>query len=238
MRSIFAAAALTGFLWTAGATTTHAQSSAAALTPTLSASTGSEIGNSLRQIQLPFSRWGGNLGVRGIMGPVGGYSNQTYPNSREPFVTGTLTYRLQAPGKRTLLQPELFAEVGTVLDLKDATDNNVDDQNEGHSYFGMGIANRIAAYLPGGSALYVGAGAGVFETSSFHLTRDLSNQTQGYDDQPYYRSGDYYAPRVGFQFFAGLQMKRGLYAQAILQDLGTADAYHYRNVGLVLGYRR
>lgn len=185
----------------------------------------------------PSSRWGGNVGVQSLQGPVGGYPNQIFPNSREPFVTGTLTYRLQAPGKRTLLQPELFTTIGSVLDYKDDNDNNYNAQNEGHSYFGMGIANRVAAYLPGGSSLYVGAGAGVFLTSSFHLKRDFSYQ-QGYYDQPYYQSGDYYATRLGFQLFAGLQMKRGLYTQAILQDLGSADAYHYRTVGLVIGYRR
>ena len=176
---------------------------------------------------LPSARFSATVGVLALVGPTGGYPNQTLPNSREPFVVSTLSYRLQAPNKRTFFQPEVFLEIGSNLDLRGPDDTDYKtylDQNEAHEFIGLGVSNRVAVYLSGRTSFFAGAGAGIYDTVSFHLdNRNNGDSEEG--TQPYDRETDYAAARLGFQFFTGLQFRRGFEIQAMLQDLGSADAY-------------
>jgi hypothetical protein len=177
---------------------------------------------------LPFF---GRLGFQaGASRPFGPAINA---NGERPWTVLGLTYRLQSPGKRALIQPDLYVDFGNNAgDTRQAS--SFFEAGQGRSFWGIGTSVRAVAYfLRGSAAAYTGAGAGVYRVETSRRFELYNATGSTVSSQP-----TAMAFRPGGKLFAGLTHRSGVYLEAAWHDAGSLNGRRYSGLVYALGFRR
>ena len=183
------------------------------------------------------SRFGINFGS---FKPTGG---RNFADDTNHWAMVGLTYRLQASGKRTPLQPDLYMDYAHTYDFGSGGTyvafasplTTVTSARVGRGFWGVGVSERgVASIGQGQFTAFAGAGAGIYrlETVQRGYYTTLYGSVFRTDDQ-----NPRHTFRPGGKLSAGLSHQSGLFAEAAFHNIGDVDNRPFRGLTVTVGFR-